>query len=160
MHGAGGYPVPPRRPDAKPVLIRPIACCWRFVGEIPNLLYFRNRCRTGTRILQNAANYFRKPPIAGWTTSSPAQAKTEYMTNFKGKVDGFQSVNLQEKNGKNHQRSFVRIKLENGKSGVISLDSRLNLPESGFQTGAEISVTGKSACIDNSRRLVCQADRG
>lgn len=77
--------------------------------------------------------------------------KRAYLT---GEVDGFKNVSLKDSEGKRDEQTFMRVRLDNDDSRVVSLGSRLILTDLGLETGDRISVSGRNARIDNRKVLV------
>ncbi len=136
---------------------------------------------TNTTVSDNNTNgvvsspyyYYWDPVVIGWTTTDPADTKANSqannkqnknqqqsgakdMTTFQGKVDGFRKVDLQTRDGKNEQHSFVRVRLKNGDARVVSLGTRVNMSDLDLEKGDKISVSGKNARIDNRDVLVAK----
>lgn len=68
---------------------------------------------------------------------------------FDGTVSGFKRVMQRDDEGKSAQHSFVRVRLKNGESRVISLGSHVNLADLNLNKGDEIRVTGNNVRMDN-----------
>lgn len=74
-----------------------------------------------------------------------------------GEVDGFKKISLKDSQGKRDEQTFVRVRLDNDDSRVVSLGSRLILSDLDLQTGDRISVSGRNASIDNRKILVASS---
>ena len=112
--------------------------------------------------------YYWDPVVAGWTSdsnqskqsgknqqaSNSGSRSSSTMASFEGKVEGFKKVNLQDKQGKTGEYTFVSIRLKDGEQRVISLGSRVNLSDLDLNKGDQISVSGRNARIDNRDVLV------
>lgn len=85
--------------------------------------------------------------------NQPEGGKKE-MATFNGTVDGFRKVQLKNKKGESGDFTFVRISLENGEKRVITLGSKLKIPDIGLNKGDRISVSGQNARMDNQKILV------
>ncbi len=109
--------------------------------------------------------YYWNPVVDQWTiddSKKPSQNSNAGnqgnrnidTTTFDGKVDGFKKVKLSNQSGVNEDQSFVRIRLKNGDSQVISLGSRVDLAELDLQKGDSIKVSGRQTRIDNRDILI------
>lgn len=87
-------------------------------------------------------------------SNNRSSGKDRGMTRFEGKVDGFKKVNLTTQSGQDEEHSFVRVRLRNGDSQIISLGSRVNVADLDLSKGDRIEVSGKSSRIDNRDVLV------
>ncbi len=106
--------------------------------------------------------YYWDPIVVQWAVIDSDRASQEpqssggdsHTITFEGKVDGFKKVNLSNKTGRKEDHSFVRIRLKNGDSRVISLGGRVNLSDLDLNKGDSIKVSGQQTRIDNRDVLV------
>lgn len=84
-------------------------------------------------------------------------ASTAKKARFEGTVDGFRRVNLRTRDGKSEQHSFVKVRLKNNESRVISLGTRLDPAKLDLGKGDRIRVSGDIGKVDGRNVLI--ADR-
>jgi hypothetical protein len=89
-------------------------------------------------------------------TASGQDSRSKRNATLEGKVDGFKKVSQRDKDGNASDSSFVRVRLKNGESQVISLGSRINLAALDLNQGDDIRVVGQTARIDNREVLVAR----
>lgn len=92
------------------------------------------------------------PDTRAWEkmdSSSQADA-----TGFEGTIEGFRAMNLTTADGKSEEHSFVKVRLENGRDQVISLGTRINVPDLDLEKGKHISVSGTQDQVSGKDVLV------
>ncbi len=83
-----------------------------------------------------------------------SQGHSMKTVSFNGTVDGFKNVNLKNREGNLDEHTFVRIRLNDDETEVVSLGSRLIVSDLDLEKGDQISVSGRNARIDNRDVLV------
>ena len=76
--------------------------------------------------------------------------------NFSGTIDGFRKMNLQTRGGQREEHSFVRLRLEDGRSRIVSIGSNVELSDLKLSQGEEIDVTGHIARVDDRQVLIAK----
>ena len=75
---------------------------------------------------------------------------------FEGKIDGFKRVNLKNRQGINEKHSFVKIRLKNGQSRVVSLGTNVNVSDLDLEKGEQIKVAGEVARVAGRKLLLAE----
>ncbi len=89
----------------------------------------------------------------GWSDNSHKQPRE---TRLNGTVDGFSVMNISTDGDNADEQTFVRIRLEDGNSKIVSLGRRVALDELGLESGKDITVSGKEKRIDGNDVLVAE----
>ena len=76
-----------------------------------------------------------------------------------GRIDGFKKVSLSDHKGVKQNHSFVKVKLENGKSRVISLGERVDTADLSLKKGDKITASGKVVKVDGKKILLADTIR-
>jgi hypothetical protein len=117
--------------------------------------------------------YYWDPEIVGWSSAIPmtggdtagfagerlAHSGSGYRDSVRiqGKIDEIRWMNLYTVEGDPERHSFVRVRLENGGSRMVSLGTRAEPEDLELRKGQDIDVTGLTATVDGSQIVI--ADR-
>lgn len=104
---------------------------------------------------------------SGWSQRQDGSERTQQANrkqerpmkkvSLSGELEGFKKVNVKDRQGKQDEQTFVRIRLEDENARVVSLGSRLILTDLGLEKGDQISVSGRNARINNRDVLVASS---
>lgn len=117
--------------------------------------------------------YYWDPEIVGWSTAIPrtgsdsiglgderfARARTgkDDSVRIQGTIDNIRRISLYTVEGELERHSFIRIRLEDGASRMVSLGTRAEPEDLELRKGQDIDVTGLTATVDG--RQIVVADR-
>lgn len=117
--------------------------------------------------------YYWDPEIVGWSSAIPrsgidplvsngarvaaAQTNQDGSVGIQGKIDDIRWMSLYPMDGEPERHSFIRIRLEDGSSRMVSLGTRAEPEDLELRKGQDIDVTGLTATVDGRQILI--ADR-
>jgi hypothetical protein len=78
---------------------------------------------------------------------------------FNGTIEGLKTVNLQRRSGATGQHTIAKIKLDNGKTTIVSLGRSSQLQNLNLQAGDKVQAVGRRGMIDGETVFVAHSLR-
>lgn len=117
--------------------------------------------------------YYWDPEIVGWSSAIPmtgsdtagfeeerlvrTDPSKDDSVRIGGKIDDIRWMSLYNVDGESERHSLIRIRLEDGRSRMVSLGTRAEPEDLELRKGQDIDVTGLNATLDG--RPIVIADR-
>lgn len=119
--------------------------------------------------------YYWDPEIVGWSTAIPMTGRDERAVmdgsrdrlaeadgtvpaiQLQGRIDDIRWISLYTPDGEQERHSFIRVRLEDGESRMVSLGTHGEPEDLELRRGQDIDVTGFTARVDD--RQIVIADR-
>ena len=96
---------------------------------------------------------------AGKSQGSGQSSKQNQIARLNGTIEGLRQMNLQRRSGATGPHTIAKIKLDNGKTTVVSLGRSSQLSDLNLQVGDKIQAVGRKGMIDGETVFVANSLR-